>query len=148
MRVVLSMAAFALVVQVAQAQTPASLTLDEAISLARRNNPLFQQTVNARRSADARVRTAYASLLPSVDANLAGRYQKTGQQFFNGVPLETSSDVMQSSYSLGLSYTLNSDVLTAPKVAAANRAAAEADVTGGAEILRAGVTQQYLTVLQ
>jgi outer membrane protein len=148
MRLVLPLAALALVTQVAQAQSAASLTLDEAISLARRNNPLFLQTVNARRSADARVRTAYASLLPSVDANLSGRYQKTGQQFFNGIALQNSSDVMQSSYSLGLSYTLNSDVLTAPRVAGANRAAAEADVTGGAEVPRAAVTQQYLTVLQ
>jgi outer membrane protein len=148
MRFVLPLAAVALVAQTAQAQVRASMTLDEAISLARRNNPLFQQTVNARRTADARVRTAYASLLPSVDANLAGRYQKGGQQFFNGIALENSSDVMQSNYGIGVSYTLNSDILTGPRVAGANRAAAEADVTGGAEILRAGVTQQYLTVLQ
>jgi outer membrane protein len=148
MRFVLPMAALAFVTQVVQAQAPASLTLDEAISLARRNNPLFQQTINARRAADARVRSAYASLLPSVDASVSGRYQKTGQQFFNGIALQNSSDVMQSNYQLGLSYTINSDVLTSPRVAGANRAAAEADVTGGAEILRGGVTQQYLTVLQ
>lgn len=55
---------------------------------------------------------------------------------------------MQSSYGVGVSYTLNSDILTGPRLASATRAAAEADVTGGAEILRAGVTQQYLTVLQ
>lgn len=152
MRFALPLAALALVAQTIQAQAPAqapaSLTLDEAVSLARRNNPLFQQTINARRSADARVRTAYASLLPSVDANLSGRYQKTGQQFISGFALENASDVMQSSYGLGLSYTLNSDVLTGPRLAGANRSAAEADVTGAAEVLRSGVTQQYLIVLQ
>lgn len=148
MRFVLPLAALALVAQTAQAQTPTSLTLDEAFSLARRNNPLFQQTVNARRSADAQVRTAYASLLPSVSANLAGRWQQTGQQYVQGIALNNSSDIMQSSYGLGISYTINSDILFAPRAVRANRAAAEADVTGGAELLRSSVTQQYITVLQ
>ncbi len=148
MRITVPLVAIALVAQTAQAQAPATLTLDEAISLARRNNPQFQQTVNARRSADAGVRGAYASLLPSVNANLSGRYQKTGQQFIQGVALSNSSDVMQSSYGIGVNYTLNSDVLTAPKVFSATRDAAEADVTGAVEALRGGVTNFYLLVLQ
>jgi outer membrane protein len=148
MRLAKHFVALLFVGQTVQAQTPTTLTLDEAIGLARRNNPLFQQTVNARRSADASVRTAYASLLPSVNANLSGRYQKTGQQFIQGVALSNTSDVMQSSYSLGINYLLNSDVITAPRVSAATRDAAEADVTGAAEVLRSGVTQQYLLVLQ
>lgn len=147
MRFVLPLAALALVAQTAQAQTRANLTLDEAVSLARRNNPLFLQTVNARRSADAQVRTAYASLLPSVSANMAGRYQQTGQQFLQGVAFSNSS-VMQSSYGLNVNYTINSDVLFAPKLVRANRDAAEADVLGGTEFLRATVTQQYIAVLQ
>src|SRR5688500_14684503 len=73
MRFALPLAALALVTQTVTAQAPASLTLDEAVSLARRNNPLFQQTINARRSADANVRTAYASLLPTVNAQFFGR---------------------------------------------------------------------------
>ena len=150
MRFALPLATIALVAQaaVAQSRPAASLTLDEAIALARRNNPLFQQTANARRAADMSVRAAYANLLPSVDAQLSGRYQQTGQQFFNGVSLSNSSDVLQSSYGLGLSYTVNSAVLFAPKLFGAQRDAAEADVTGMAEVLRSTVTQQYLGVLQ
>lgn len=149
MRIALPLAALALVIQTAQAQAPAtSLTLDEAVSLARRNNPSFLQTVNFRRSADAQVRSAYASLLPRVDARMSGLYQKTGQQFVQGVALENTSDVMQSSYGVGLNYSINSDILFAPRLYGANRDAAEADVTGAAELLRAGVTQQYLLVLQ
>jgi len=148
MRFALPLAAMALVAQTVQAQAPASLTLDEAVSLARRNNPSFLQTVNARRSADAQVRTAYATLLPSVSANLSGRYQKTGQQFVQGIALNNSSDVLQSSYGVGVNYTINSDVLTAPRLSGANRDAAEADVTGASEFMRATVTQQYLLVLQ
>lgn len=148
MRFSLPMAAVVLASQSVVAQQPATLTLDEAIQLARRNNPSFQQTINARRSADASVRSAYANLLPSVNAQLSGRYQQTGQQFVSGIALSTQSDVMQSSYGIGVNYTINSDVITGPRQAAATRNAAEADVTGAAELLRSGVTQQYLLVLQ
>ncbi|MEX2180357.1 MAG: TolC family protein [Gemmatimonadaceae bacterium] len=148
MRFVLPLAAATLLAQVAVAQSPSALTLDEAISLARRNNPNFQATVNMRRSADAQVRTAYASLLPSVNANLSGRYQDAGQQFVQGVALGNNSNVVQSSYGIGVNYSINSDVLFGPRLVAANRDAAEADVTGAAEQLRSGVTQQYLLVLQ
>lgn len=148
MRFALPLAALALVALTAHAQAPATLTVDEAIALARRNNPSFNQTVNARRSADLNVRTAYASLLPSVSANLSGRYQQTGQQFFNGIALANNSDVLQSSYGLNVSYQVNSAVLFAPKLYAAQREAAEADVTGAAELLRSLVTQRYIQVLQ
>ena len=132
----------------AAAQQATTLTLDEAVGLARRNNPAFRQTANARRSADMAVRAAYANLLPSLDASVSGRYQQTGQQFFNGVSLSTNSDVIQSSYGLGLNYTINSAVLFAPKLYGKQADAAEADVTGAAEVLRAFVTQSYIGVLQ
>ena len=148
MRFVLPLAAISLVAQSAVAQTPTTLTLDEAVQLARRNNPLFLQTVNSRRAADASVRTSYASLLPSVSASLSGRYQQSGQQFVQGVALQNNSDIMQGQYGINVNYQLNSDVLFAPRVAGANRDAAEADVTGNAEFLRSTVTQQYIGVLQ
>ena len=148
MRLVLPLAAAAFAFSSAAAQTSTSMTLDEAIQLARRNNPLYQQTVNARRSADAQLRTAYAALLPSVSANLNGRLQKTGQQFVQGVALSNNSDVLQSSYGINLSYTLSPDVWFGPRQAAAAQNAAEADVTGMQESLRATVTDRYLLVLR
>ena len=67
MRFALPLAALALAAQTASAQSaPSTLTLDEAVQLARRNNPIFLQTVNARRSADMNVRATYAAFLPSV----------------------------------------------------------------------------------
>jgi outer membrane protein len=148
MRFTLPLAALVLCAQAAQSQAPSTLTLDEAIQLARRNNPTFLQTVNARRSADAQVRTAYGSLLPSIDAQVQGRYQQSGQQFVQGVGLRNESDIVQGNYYIGASYTLNSDVLFQPRLARANREAAEADVSGNAELLRSTVTQQYIGVLQ
>ena len=56
------------------------LTLDEAISLARRNNPVFLSQSSNRRTADAAVRSARGALLPSADASFGTRYQQGGQQ--------------------------------------------------------------------
>src|SRR5262245_31386300 len=115
MRLALPLIAFTFAVQSAAAQQPAqtvtamgpgSLTLDEAVSLARRNNPVFRQTVNSRRAADADVRAARAALLPSVGASFGGRYQETGAQFIQGIRLENSSDIMQGNYSLNLNYNI------------------------------------------
>lgn len=148
MRLAQSLVAVSLIAQTVGAQTQATLSLDEAISLARRNNPNFLQTVNARRSADANLRSAYATLLPSLSANMSGRYQIAGQQFVQGIALSNNSDVVQSSYGIGLNYTINSAVLFAPKAFRAQRDAAEADVTGALELLRSAATQQYINVIQ
>src|SRR5262249_54385832 len=123
-------------------------TLDEAISLARRNNPIYLQTANARRSADAQVRSAYGALLPSSSASFSSTYTQGGEQQFNGLSFQNSSDVYQSSYSIGLNYQINSATFLAPRAAKANREAAAADVTGASETLRSGVTQQYITALR
>ena len=90
MRFAKSLAALTLFAGVASAQT--NLTLDEAITLARRNNTQFLQSVNGRRQADANLRAAYAALLPTLGANMSGRYQQTGQQFFQGVALSNAAD--------------------------------------------------------
>jgi outer membrane protein len=124
------------------------LTLDEAIGLARRNNPVYLQQTTSRRTADAAVRSAKGALLPSADANFGTRYQQGGQQVFNGLSFSNSSDAIQSSYGLNLNYRVNSASFVNPKAAIANRDAVDADITGAGEQLRASVTQQYLSVLQ
>ncbi|HEY2026818.1 MAG TPA: TolC family protein, partial [Gemmatimonadaceae bacterium] len=134
----------------AQSQSPSGtpLTLDDAIMLARRNNPTYLAETTNRRTADAAVRSARGALLPSANASFGSRYQQGGQQVFNGLSFTNSSSTMQSSYSLDLNYRINSASFVAPKAAVATRDAVEADITGAAEQLRASVTQQYLTVLQ
>jgi outer membrane protein len=128
---------------------PAStLSLDEAIALARHNNPAFLSQANNRRTADAAVRSARGAFLPSADASFGARYQQGGQQVFNGLSFNNSSATMQSSYAFNLNYSVNSATFVAPRAAVANRDAVEADITGSSEQLRAAVTQQYLSVLQ
>ena len=125
-----------------------ALSLEDALMLARRNNPDLQQTLESRRTARANQLAAYGSLLPSVDASLGGQYQEGGRQIYNGVTLGTNPNTIGSSYALSVNYSLNAGSVIAPRVAAASRDAVEADITGSTESLRSLVTQQYLTVLQ
>ena len=131
------------------AQPPSTLTLDEAIAIARQNNPLYLTTANERRSADAQVRQAYGALLPSSSAQFYSAYQQGGDVFVQGVSIPGgASDQLQSQYYLGLNYRINAGTLVQPRAARANRVAADADVTGAAETLRSGVTQQYIAALR
>jgi outer membrane protein len=146
-------AALIVAAPMAQAQTAipsanSRLTLDDAITLARRNNPAYLQQANGRRTADAALRSARGAFLPSADASFGSRYQQGGQQVFNGLSFRNSSDAIQSNYGLNLNFRVNSATFVGPKAAIASRDAVEADITGTSEQLRAGVTQQYLTVLQ
>lgn len=125
-----------------------TLTIDQAIDQARRNNPVLQQTLNNRIRARAAVRSAYGALLPSADASLSAQRQQGGQQIFSGTSLGASSDVNQSSYQIGFNYRINSATLITPSLQRANRDAVEADITGATENLRSNVAQQYLSVLQ
>lgn len=124
-----------------------SLTVDEAITLARQNNPLFLQTANERKTADAQVRAAYGALLPSSNAQFYSGYQQGGDIFVNGGSLAVGSDQLQSQYYLGLNYRINAGTLVQPKAAKASRVAAEADITGAVETMRSLVTEQYITAL-
>jgi len=125
-----------------------TLTIDQAIDQARRNNPVLQQTLNNRINARAAVRSAYGALLPSADASLSAQRQQGGQQIFSGTSLGASSDVNQSSYQIGINYRINSATLITPSLQRANRDAVEADITGATESLRSNVAQRYLSVLQ
>jgi outer membrane protein len=124
------------------------LTLDEALALARSNNPTYQQTRNNRDVASAQLRTTYGSLLPSVDANFGTLFREGRQQFFGGQAFGATSDVLSSSYDLTLTAQYGLATFINPRAQRANVRAADAEVTGAGEQLRTGVAQQYFTVLQ
>jgi outer membrane protein len=124
------------------------LSLEEAQGLARRNNPVHQQTVNNRTSAIAQRRAAYGAFLPNANASLSGSFREGGQTFFQGQSFGAANDIRQSSYNLSLNYSLNASKFLAPRVAHATVDAVEADISGSQEVLRAEVTRQYLNVLQ
>jgi outer membrane protein len=124
------------------------LTLEEAQTLARRNNPAYLQTANNVRTANAALRTARAAYLPQLDASFGTSYRQGGSQIFNGVAFGAASDVISSSYGLDVTMQVNSATFMNPRLQHANVRAAEADVTGYQSLLRTSVAQQYLTVLQ
>jgi outer membrane protein TolC len=130
------------------ARTSNTLSLEEAISIARRNNYLYLESLSQRTRADASVRSAYGQLLPQADASLTALRQQGGRQIFNGGSFGASSDVNQSQYSIGVGYRINMASVLAPKVQRANRDAVEADISASGENLRTSVVQQYLSVLQ
>lgn len=146
------MLALSALTQTATAQQVAGptpvLTLEEAYQLARRNNPEYQAALNNRMSARAGVRSAYGDLLPNADVNFRSSFQKGGEQVFGGLSLGRTSDIVQSSYGLSLGYQINASTFTNQGYQRANLRAVEADIAGSGELLRAAVTQQYLSVLQ
>lgn len=132
---------------------PATLTLEEALRLARQNNPGYLAARNDAGVADWQVREAYGQLLPGASASTSFSWQDagtprlgifTGEDFGFG----STTSYYTSSYSLGLNYQLNGASLLAPGQAKASRRATDANIAAAAFDLDAGVTQQYLGVLR
>src|SRR5687768_3997318 len=141
------------------AQTPApaaapaaapgpALTLDEALAIARRNNPAFLQTVEGRRRSSAAVRSAYGALLPNVSSSMTAGYREGRQQFFGGVGFGATGDIINSSYDVSANMRINQAALLAPRAQKASADATEADIVAGAQSLRTNVTTQYIAALQ
>ena len=93
---------------VATAQSPADslrpITLQEAVSLAQRNNPATVTARGQTRAAQSSVRSAYGAFVPSLSANVS-QTQQSGQRFDN-----IRNQVVQSTqpwnYSAGVSSSL------------------------------------------
>jgi outer membrane protein len=133
------------------AQDVATLTLQEAIDLARRNNPDYLAQANDIAVADWAVRDAYGSLLPGASASTSYGYQAAGTPRFGNftgseLGIASTTDYYSSSYSLGLSYRLSGASLLAPGQARSQRSAVAASIDAAAFNLTAAVTRQYISV--
>lgn len=123
------------------------LSLQDAISIARRNNPLFLQTRSARQRAGAALRTSYGLLLPDISSSFSNSYREGRPQFFGGQAFGSTSDVISSDASLNVRASYSGQNLLAPKAQRASLDAAESDLTNADAVLRLAVTGQYLNVL-
>src|SRR5262249_40901104 len=123
------------------------LSLQDAITIARRNNPIFLQTRSARVRAGAALRTSYGVLLPDISSSFSSGYREGRPQFFGGQQFGSSSDVVTTDASLNLRAQYSGQNLLAPKAQRANLDAAESDLTNAEAVLRFAVTNQYLNVL-
>jgi outer membrane protein len=131
----------------ASAQQP-DLSLDDAIALARRNNPEYLSQIDARTDADWRVRESYGSLLPGADVSTSFGYQGPGSPRYGIVTFAETPAYYFSDYSLGLTYQLGATSLLRPVAERANREAVYARADAAGFLLAADITRQYLAVLR
>ena len=139
------------------AQTPAAattvapgnvLTLNDAITLARRNNPTYQSATNARRTAAAALRSASGAFLPNANTSFTTGFREGRQTFFQGQSFGAANDQLSTDVSASASYTLSVGTFNDRAQARANVEATEADITAAEQRVRTDVTTQYLSALQ
>ncbi len=132
---------------------PASLTLEQAIEIARGNNPTYLQSRNDQVQADWDVREAYGQWLPSASANSSLTWQGAGEQQFGTLTLGDLGfadlpSYYLSSYGLSLGMNLSLATLVGPSQAKAARGATEARIRLAESNLVSQVTGAYLEVLR
>ena len=137
----------------AQDFVPVSLSLEEAIEIARQNNPGLQAVRNDEDLANWNVKSAYGALFPSASASGGVSWQGAGEQTFGSLTAEELGFANQpsfvfSNYNLGLEYQINGRTLLAPGQAKADRVATRAQMAGAEADLVFQVTQGYIAVLR
>jgi outer membrane protein len=137
----------------AQEFVPIALTLEEAIDIARQNNPGLQAALNDEDVANWNVRSAYGSLFPSASVNGGVSWQGAGEQTFGSLTAEQLGFANQpsflfSNYNFSLEYQINGRTLMAPGQAKADRVATYAQIAGAEADLIFRVTQGYIDVLR
>ena len=125
-----------------------TLSLAEALDLAKRNNPAYLQSITGRTRASAALRSAYGALLPSADASIGSSYREGRPQFFGGLAFGATSDIVSSSWGLGANARLSVNSINTIRRANAALDAAEAEVDAALFNLRSGVTAQFIGALQ
>ena len=137
----------------AQESLPSSLSLDDAVGIARRNSPLLQADLNNVEVSNWTIKAAYGALIPTASAGSSLSWQGSGEQQFGSVTLselgfQNQPSYYFSSYQLGLSYTINGSVLLALPMAKADRDAQMAQGEASSTQTEFRVTQAYLEVLR
>lgn len=137
----------------AQETAPATLSLAEAIDLARRNNPEFRATANDGTVAAWQAREAYGRFIPSLTVNTGLSYQASGTPrfgIFSGadVGLSRTPEYYFSDYTVGLGLSLSGGTVFRAAQARANQGATDARIEAAAYTLASTVTQQYLAALR
>ncbi len=125
-----------------------ALSLDDALSLARANNPTYLQSNNGRRRADANLRVAQGNFLPGASTNFGANYRQGKQQFFEGVAFGSNSDLLGSSWGLNVTANLSAGYFSTLKAAHSTVSAADDDITTADQNLRLAVTSQYFLALE
>ncbi len=138
---------------IAQESVPASLTLDDALTIAQRNNPTYLQSRNDADLAEWDVRQAWGQLMPSATASSSLGWRGTGDQQFGSITLGdlgfgSQPSIYSSSYNLSLSFGLSLSSILGPRQAKAQRSSTAARIEVARTDLDVRVTRAYLEVLR
>jgi outer membrane protein len=137
----------ALAAQTAPA-VPSTLSVEEAVRIARENNPTFLARQGDLAVARWRVRSATADFVPSVNASTALGYTQPGEQRFGSVGFGDRPSYYSSSYGVGVSLEVNGSKLLQPTVARASERATQQRIEGEEATLVSNVVRQYLSIRQ
>jgi outer membrane protein len=138
----------------AQDEVPPTLSLEQAVEIARTGNPGFLQTRNDADLADWEVRQAWGQLMPSASASGGVSWQGSGETQLGGnitlgdLGITNQPSYYGSSYRLGVSYSLSWASLLGPKQAKAQRTTILATIEGAEASLTSGVTTAYVEILR
>jgi outer membrane protein len=134
-------------------QAPATLSIDEAVQLARRFNPSFLRQLNDEAVADWNVRAAYGSLLPSLTVSgdldwQGGGLPRVGLFSAEELGLLKTPDYFYSGYTIGLGFNFSGGTLFRLAQQRAERQSTVAAIEAAAYTLEAEVARQYLAALR
>lgn len=134
-------------------QAPGTLTVEEAVQLARRYNPSFLMQSNDEAVADWQVRAAYGALLPSFTASggvdwQAGGIPNIGLLSGEDFGLSRSPDYFVSGYNLRVGLNLSGGTFFRMAQERASREAVRARIEAASYTLESDVTRAYLTALR
>jgi len=148
---------FSLVAAIGYAQAPAArrLSLAEALTLSRANNPAYRSTLNNRWAASSEA-TSSGWRLITPTASLRGSHMREqgSEQYYpqllGVLPTPIVSTPGSSSLGWGLSfqYLLSGRTIAERGLASAELRATDADIAGSLTVLETLVRQQYLDVLR
>jgi outer membrane protein len=140
-----------LVAAIGSAQTPApapTLSLTDAIAIARRNNPDYRQVLNNRTPASRDALSATTSLFtPSFGISADYYWSDAGTRFFQGLRYTTPVGNTLSG-SFGFNYTLSGRTISNRGLAKAELQAVDEDIANAATVLVTSVRTQYLLTLE
>ncbi len=125
-----------------------TLSLEDALSLAKANNPTYLQSTNGRRRAEANLRVARGNFLPSASSSFGTGYRQGKPQFFDGEEFGSPSATLSSSWGLNFSGNLSATYFNSLNGAKSSLTASDFDITTADQTLRYNVTSQYFLVLE
>lgn len=143
---------FSLVAAIGYAQEPAArrLSLAEALTLSRANNPAYRSTLNNRWAAGSEATSSGLRLI-TPSAALTGSHQREqgSEQYYTFLQRNVTTPGNSAlGWGIQFNYSLSGRTIADRGLARAELRATDADIAGSLTVLETLVRQQYLNVLQ